>query len=101
MSSDTSLLVALVVGSVILLIVCLLVLILWRRVSQKSCDDDNYNKTKEADLDMMESEDEYSTTDQEEWKSDKQFSGGNYLMVDILDISYSSDYNIISDWITQ
>ena len=84
----------------ILLIACLLVLIHWRRVSQKSDDDVDCNKTKEADLDMMESEDEYSTTDQEEWKSDKQFSGGNYLMVDILDISYSLYYNIISDWIT-
>ena len=78
-----------VVGSVILLIACLLVLIHWRRVSQKSGDDDDYNKTKEADLDMMESEDEYSTTDQEEWQSDKPYNGGNYLMVVILDISYS------------
>ena len=78
-----------VVGGVILLIACLLVLIHWRRVSQKSGDDDDYNKTKEADLDMMESEDEYSTTDQEEWQNEKRFNGDNYLMVDIIDISDS------------
>ena len=52
-------------------------------------DDEDYDKTKEADLDMMESEDEYSTTDQEDWQSDKPYNGGNYLMVDIMDMSDS------------
>ena len=86
------------VAGVIMLITCMLVS---RRVRQKSVEAVDYNKSVKADLDMVESEDEYSTTDQEEWQNEKQYeiSSGNYLMVDIVDNSYTCNHNVISEWI--
>ena len=86
------------VAGVIMLITCILVL---RRVRKKSVEAVDYNKSVKADLDMVESEDEYSTTDQEEWQNEKQYeiSSGNYLMVDIVDALYICYYDVISEWI--
>ena len=67
--TDFSLLLLILVGVVsgtILIVASLLVFLHWRRLRQKSCADPDSFKTKQVDLNTLDSEEEYSS-EHEDW----------------------------------